>query len=186
MYECIWVIKWKLVNRRNACPFVTVQGVDLNMEPALEDFAPPACDTLSIVRATSSRDYQISLLESRGPNSRGVHMLRAGLASIGKSYDPQPITSTVQANHTLNAQGADLNMTPLRPLATRERQIAIIESRGPNSRGVALLHAGLADLAAMTSNQPDPPMVSLPMEAPKHHPQCDGQYFRLYPKYARP
>jgi hypothetical protein len=110
-------------------------------------------------------------------------MLRAGLASIGKTYDPQPITSPVPAV-IMNAQGADLNMKPLRPLATREHQIAIIESRGPNSRGVNLLHAGLADLAKMTSPQPDPPMVSIPMEAPKHPPQCDGQYFRLYPKYA--
>ena len=154
-----------------------MQGVDLNMEPAVEDFACP-CDTLPSVRSTSSRDYQISLIESRGPNSRGVHMLRAGLASIGKTYDPQPITSPVPAV-IMNAQGADLNMKPLRPLATREHQIAIIESRGVN-----LLHAGLADLAKMTSPQPDPSMVSIPMEAPKHPPQCDGQYFRLYPKYA--
>ena len=74
MYECIWLIKFKLVNWRNACPFVTVQGIDLNMKPAVEDFASP-CDTLSIVCSTSTRDYQIYLIESRVPNSRGVHML---------------------------------------------------------------------------------------------------------------
>ena len=183
MYESIWLIKCKSVNRRNAYLFVTVQGVDLNVEPPMEEFAPP-CDTLPIVRSTSTRDYQISLIESRGLNSRGVHMLRAGLASIGKTYDPQPITTTVPTI-PLNAHCDDPNMTHLRPLATREHQIALIESRGPNSRGVNLLHARLADIAKMTPPQPDPPMVSIPLETPKHHPQCDGQIFRLYPTYNR-
>ena len=183
MYECIWLIKCKSINWRNACPFVTVQGVDLNVEPPVEEFAPPS-DTLPIVRSTSTRDYQISLIESRGPNSRGVHMLRAGLASIGKTYDPQPFTTTVPTI-PLNAQCVDPNMTPLRPLATREYQIVVIESRGPNSRGVSLLHAGLADIAKMTPPKPDPPMVNIPLEAPSHHPQFDGQFYRLYPKYNR-
>jgi hypothetical protein len=111
-------------------------------------------------------------------------MLRAGLASIGKTYDPQPITTTVPTI-LLNAQGVDLNMNPLRPLAIREHQIALIQSRGPNSRGVNLLHAGLADLANLTPTEPGPQMVSLPLEGPKHHNQCDGQMFRMYPKYAR-
>ena len=111
-------------------------------------------------------------------------MLRAGLASIGKTYDPQPVTTTVPTI-PLNAQVADVNMTPPQLLSTREHQIALIESRGPNSRGVNLLHAGLADLANITPIEPGPPMVSLPLEAPKHHLHCDGQIFRLYPKYAR-
>ena len=71
MYEYIWRQKNTFVNRSPACPFVTVQGVDLNMEPAVEDSAPP-CNTLPIVPSTTTRDYQISLIESRGPNSRGV------------------------------------------------------------------------------------------------------------------
>ena len=183
MYEYIWLIKCKSVNQRNACPLVTVQGVDLNVEPPVEDQTPP-CDTLPIVRSNSSRDYQISLIEARGPNSRGVQMLRAGLASIGKPYDPHLIMSRVPTI-PLNAQCVDPNVTPLRPLATREHQIALIESRGPNSRAVSLLHAGLADIAKMTPPKPDPPMVNIPLEAPSHHPQFDGQFYRLYPKYNR-
>jgi hypothetical protein len=89
-----------------------VQGVDLNMVTPVEDSAPP-CDTLPIVHSTATRDYQISLIESRGPNSRGVHMLRAGLACIGKTYVPQPITTTV-STPLLNEQGVDLNMSPPR------------------------------------------------------------------------
>ena len=150
-----------------------MQGVDLNVEPPVEDSAPPR-DTLPIVRSTSTRDYQISLIAARGPNSRGAQMLRAGLASIGKPDDPQPLPTMEPT----------ILLTPPRPLATREAQIAIIEARGPNSRGVQLLHAGLADLARTTPPKPSPPMVSLTMEAPSH-PQCDGQFFRLYPKYAR-
>ena len=150
-----------------------MQGVDLNVEPPVEDFAPPR-DTLPIVRSTSTRDYQISLIEARGPNSRGARMPRVGLASIGKPYDPQPLTTTVPT----------IILKPPRPLATREQQIAIIEARGPNSRGIQLLHAGLADLARTTPPKPSPPMVSPTAEAPSH-PHCDGQIFRLYPKYAR-
>jgi hypothetical protein len=179
VYVCMNVCK--LVSQRNACHFVTVQGVDLNMEPAVEDCASP-CETLPVMRSISTRDHQISLIESRGPNSRGVHMLRAGLASIGKTYDPQSITTTVPTS-LLNAQGADFNMNPLRPPASRDHQIELIESRGPNSRGVNLLHAGLADLASRKEHGPQ--TVSLPLEGPKHHNQCDGQMICLYPKYAR-
>lgn len=182
MYGCPWLINTKLVSRRNACHVVTVQGVDLNMEPAVEDFAPPS-DTLRIVRSTSTRDHEMSIIESRGPNSRGVHMLRAGLASIGPSYDPQPIATTVPTI-LLNAQGADLDMTPLRPLANREHQTSLIESRGANSRGVNLLHVGLADLANLTPTEPGPQMVSLPLEGQKHNNQCDGQMLRLHTTYA--
>ena len=168
------------------CPIVNMQVVDLNIEPGVEDSAP-LCDTMSIVRSTSTCDYQMAHIEARGPNSRGVQMLRAGLASIGKSYDPQLVTSTVPTL-ICNAQGADQSMTPLRPLATREQQIAMIEARGPNSRAVQILHAGLADIAKNTPPKPVPPTVSplIPMEAPKNHPYGDGQWFRLYPKYARP
>lgn len=172
----------KSVSQSNACHLVTVQGVDLNMEPAVEDFAPPS-DTLRIVRSTSTRDHEMSVIESRGPNSRGVHMLRAGLASIGPSYDPQPIATTVPTIF-LNAQGADLDMTPLRPLANREHQTSHIESRGANSRGVNLLHVGLADLANLTPTEPGPQMVSLPLEGQKHNNQCDGQMLRLHTTYA--
>ena len=185
VYVCMsayaWMSECKLVSQINACHFVTVQGVDLNMEPAVEDCASP-CETLPVLRSISTRDHQISLIESRGPNSRGVHMLRAGLASIGITYDPQPITTTVPTI-LLNAQGADFNMKPLGPPATCEHQIELNESRGPNSRGVKLLHAGLADLATHTDHSPQ--TVSLPLEGPKHHNQCDGQMICLYPKYAR-
>ena len=81
------------------------------MEPPVEDFATP-CDMSPIMRSTSTRDYQISLIESRGPNSRGVHMLCAGLTSIGKTYDPLTITATIPMNF-LNAHGVDFDMTPL-------------------------------------------------------------------------
>jgi hypothetical protein len=108
-------------------------------------------------------------------------MLRAALADIGKTYVPQVVTTT----DTTPLGNSTETLRISRSLATREHQIALIESIGPNSRGVNLLHAGLADLAKMTPPQPDPPMVSLPLEARKHHPQCDGQIFRLYPKYTR-
>ena len=179
VYVCMNVCK--LVSQSNACHIVTVQGVDLNMEPAVEDCAHP-CETLHVMRSISTRDHQISLIESRGPNSRGVHMLRAGLASIGKIYDPHSITTTVPTI-LLNAQGAEFNKNPLRPPASREHQLELIESRGPNSRGVNLLHAGLADLGSRREHGPH--TVSLPLEGPKHHNQCDGQMICLCPKYAR-
>ena len=134
----------KSVSQSNACHLVTVQGVDLNMEPAVEDCASP-CGTWPVMRSISTRDHQISLIESSGQNSRGVDMLRAGLASIGKTYDPQSITTTAPTI-LVNAQGVGFNMNPLRPPSSREHQIELIESRGPYSRGVNLLHAGLADL----------------------------------------
>ena len=146
MHGCICQYQWNVVNWPNACPVVTVQNVDLNMIPQVEESAPPI-EMVSIGRPTTTHDYQISLIESRGPNSRGVHMLRAGLAGIGKSYVPQAVATTVPPFPLFNAQGADLHMTgPLdsstppsetkripRPLATHEHQIALIESRGPNS-----------------------------------------------------
>ena len=154
-----------------------MQGVDLNMEPAVEESALPS-DMVPIVCAPSTRDYQIALIESRGPNSGGVRMLRAGLANIGKTYDPQTITTTVPRIQ-LKSQVDDLNMSHLRHLPTREYQIALIESRGPYSRGVRLLHAGLADLGKNTHPQPGLTMDSLPMEAPQDHYHEDGQIFRL-------
>lgn len=166
------------------CHIVTMQVVDLNMEPAVEE-STPLRDTMSIVRSTSTRDYQMALIEARGPNSRAVQMLRAGLGSIGKSYDPELVTTTVPTL-LYDAQGAEQSMTPLRPLATREQQIAMVEARGPNSRGVQILHAALADIAKNTPPKPVPPTELIPMEAPIHHPYNDGQFFRLYPKYARP
>ena len=146
--------------------------------------------------STAICDYQISLIESRGPNSRGVHMLRVGLACIsGKTYVPQPVTTTI-LTPLLNEQGVDLKMPPPldnsipssivsrnpRPLATCEHQIALIESRGPNSRGANLLHAGLADLAKSTPLQPGQLLVmaNLLLEPTKHIRNFDGQFFRLY------
>ena len=64
-------------------PLSPCRVFDLNMVPPVEDSAPPS-DTLHFVRSTATRDYQISLIESRGPNSRGVHMLRVGLVCIAK------------------------------------------------------------------------------------------------------
>jgi hypothetical protein len=152
----------ELVSQRNACHFVAVQGVDLNMEPAVEDCASP-CETLPVMHSTSTRDHQISHIESRGPNSSGVHMLRAGLAGIGKIYDPQCMTTTVPMI-LLNAQGAEFNMNQVRPPSSREHQIELIESRGPKSSGVNLLHAGLADLGPRKEH--GPLTVSIPLEGP--------------------
>ena len=178
-------------------PFVTVQNVDLNMIAQVEESAPPI-DTLSIVCPTTTRDYQISLIESRGPNSRGVQLLRAGLAGIGKTYVSQAVVPILPST-PLNAQDGTLNMNPPldkstspsdhtripRPLATREQQIALIESRGPNSRGVRMLHAGLADIARSASHHAGQPMVTPPLETTIHNGLSDGQLFRLYPKYTR-
>ena len=113
-------------------------------------------------------------------------MLRAGLAYIGKTYVPRPVTTTVPTP-LLNEQGVDLNTSPQldnstpsniiscipRPLATREHQIALIESRGPNLLGVNILHVGLANLAKSTPVQPGQPMVSLPLESTKHNRNSD-------------
>jgi hypothetical protein len=164
------------------------------MVPPVEDSTPPSA-TLPIVRPMSRRDYQISLIEARGPNSRGVQLLRAGLAAIGKTYVLVSVMTPI-ASPLLNAQGAGLNMSPplhgstlpsktsrvTRPLATREHKIMHTESRGPNS---SLLHAVVADVAKTPPLQPSQPTVSLPLEASKHSQYIDGQFFRLYPKYAR-
>ena len=178
----------------NAFPYVIMQGVDLNMVPTVEESAPQ-CETKPVERM-SSRDYQISLIEARGPNSRGVQMLRAGLLSLDKHYVPPPVTSTVQ-NRSLNAHGVELNETKqldgstpkgslriTRPLATRESQIALIESASPNSRGVCLLRAGMADKAKTEPPEPVQATVSLPVEAMPHiRNYSEGQYYRIYPKY---
>jgi hypothetical protein len=73
----------------------------------------------------------------------------------------------------------------VRLTTSREHQIALIKSRGPNSRGVNLLHAGLADLGKTAPLQPGQPMVNLPLEATKRIRNSDGQFFFLYPKYTR-
>ena len=138
--------------------------------------------------------YQILLIESRGPNSRGVRMLHSGLIDIGKTYVPR-LVITIVVSFLLNEQGVDLNISfPLHSstppykmlgimcfIATCEYQIVFIESRGPNSRGVRLLHVALADLAKTLVLQPGQPMVNLPLEATKHNYKFDGQFFCLYP-----
>ena len=80
------------------------------MVPPLEDSAPPF-DMLPIVRPTTTRHHQISLIKSRGPNSRGVHMLCVGFVGIGKTYVNQAVT-TIVSFPLLKAKGVDLNMSP--------------------------------------------------------------------------
>ena len=80
------------------------------MVPQVEESAPPV-DKLPIMHLTNTRDYQISLIESRGPNSRGVHMLRAALADIGKTYVPRVVTTT-DTTPLVNAQDGHLKMPP--------------------------------------------------------------------------
>lgn len=175
-------------------PYVIMQGVDLNTVPTVE--APsPKCAMLPIERY-SSRDYQISLIEARGPHSRGVQMLRAGLPGYDKTYGLQPVTAAVHT-HPLNAQGLELHeanqldasttlkgsISIARPLATREYQLAVPNTTGPNARGVAVRRAGLADVANTQPLEPIQPTVSLPVDATTQIRNSDGQYYRLYPKY---
>ena len=139
-------------------PFVLLQGVDLNMLPPLDDSLAPR-HTCSVVRPTATRDYQIALIESQGPSSRGVRLLRAGLAGIGKTYVPQ-LQSTKHACPIMSEEGVHSNLgsivkdssppetlTTVHPVGTREHQMSLIESQGPNSRALRLLRAGLADRA---------------------------------------
>ena len=154
------------------------------MVPTVEESAPQ-CETMPVERMTS-RDYQISLIEARG-----VQMLRAGLLNLDKNYVPPLVTTTVQ-NRKLNAHGAELNEAKqldgstriTRPCATRESQIALIESAGPKSRGVSLLRVGMADKATTQPPEPVQPTVSLPVDAMPHiRNYSEGQYYRVYPKY---
>jgi hypothetical protein len=139
--------------------YVGLQDVDLNMLPRMDDGPQPA-HTLSIMRPTPTREYQIALIESQGPDSRGVRLLRAGLAGLGKTYAPQPAMTKLPS--TINhVEGVDTSMCTLadastppcgtlaivHPAATRDYQISLIESQGPNSRAVRLLRAGLGDRA---------------------------------------
>ena len=80
-------------------------------------------------------------------------------------------------------QGVDLNMPPpvddrpqfglilyvVRPTPTREYQIALIELQGPESIGVRLLRAGLAQLGKTYA--PQPPITKLPS---RYHYECGG------------
>ena len=173
MDVCVYE-SWNSVNWSNSCPVVTLQNAGLNMAPQGEE-STELIETLSIVRPRTTRDYQISLIESRGPNSRGVRLLRAGLDAIGKTYVPAGVATTVPFT-IFDLQGADPNTTPsvdistaprqtirlTRPLPTRAQQIALIESRGPNSRGVRMLHAGHADIAKTASLHPGQPTVTPP------------------------
>ena len=84
-----------------------MQGVDLNMVPPVEDLVPP-CDTLPIVRSTATCDYQISLIESKGPHSRGVHMLTPPLEP-GQPMVSLPLEAT---KHIHKSNGQFLCMHP--------------------------------------------------------------------------
>ena len=92
------------------------------------------------------------------------------------SICPPPPDGSTPPNETLRI---------LCPLATREYQIAHIESRGPNSRGVSLLRVGLANVAKIPPLEPSQPMVNLPLEATKQIHKSNGQFLRMYPKYTR-
>ena len=81
------------------------------------------------------------------------------------SIYPPPLDGATPPNKTLRIPC---------PFATREHQIVFIKSRGPNSRGVSLLHVGLADLAKTPPLQHREPMVSLTLEATKRIHKSDG------------
>lgn len=138
---------------------VILQGVDLNKLPPVDDSSAPG-HTFTVMRPTPTREYQIALIELQGPNSRGVRLLRAGLAAIGKTYEPS-CQSTKHACSVTAVNGVDSNMGNIvgdsprpraamrtaHPAPTREYQISLIEAQAPNSRAMRLLRAGLPDYA---------------------------------------
>ena len=79
-----------------SAPFYHYQcgGVDTNM-CTLVDASTPPCETLAIMHPTTTRDYQISLIESQGPNSRLVWLLRAGLADCANNPISWPGRTTI-------------------------------------------------------------------------------------------
>ena len=139
-----------------------MQIVDLNMLPPVDE-APHPGRPLSVMRPKPTRAYQIALIESQGRDSRGVRLLRAGLASLGKTYAPQPAATNLPST-IMNVEGVDPNVRTLvpasappcgtlaivHPAATRDYQISLIEAQGPHSRAVRLLRAGLSDRANNT------------------------------------
>ena len=70
------------------------------------------------------------------------------------------------------------------PISTCGFQIALLKSRGHNSRGVSVLHIGLVDLMKILVLQLGWPGVNSLLVAMKHNYKFDGQFFHLYPKYA--
>jgi hypothetical protein len=114
-------IQCNLANWTTACPRVIMQEVDLNVVPTVEESAPQS-ETRAVERMTS-RDYQISLIEARGPNSRGVQMLRAaglsrdGVADKAKSQPPEPVQASVSLPvnampHIRNSEGQYYRVYP--------------------------------------------------------------------------
>ena len=140
VYECTWWYLCKAINWRMFFAFVGLQGVDLNMPPPVDDRSHPG-HTLYFVCPTSTHEYQIALIELQGLESRGVCLLRAGLAQLGKTYAPQP-TMTKLPSTIMNVEGVDTNISTLveastppcgtlaivRPTATRDYQISLIDS----------------------------------------------------------
>lgn len=120
------------------------------MLPPLYDSKCP-CHTLSIMHPTATCEYQIAIIESQGLNSRGVRLLRVGLARLGKTYVPQ-LGMTKLACPFINAECVGSNMCSLvedstspcetlphrAPTTTCRYQISLIESQGPTSRVVCL------------------------------------------------
>ena len=152
MYMNVFVVNWGVV-----VSSVILQGVDLNKLPPVDDSSAPG-HTSTVMCPTATRDYQIALIEMQGPNSRGVRLLRVGLAAIGKTYESS-CQSTNNACSITAVNGVDSNtcnivedstlpratMRTAHPAATREYQIFLIEAQGPNSRALRLLRAGLPD-----------------------------------------
>lgn len=151
MYLC------KSINWGVVVSSVILQGVDLNKLPPLDDSSAPGHPS-TVRRPTATRAYQIALIEIQGPGSRGVRLLRAGLAACGKTSDSS-CHSTNHARSRLNVEGVDSNvcavedstpratMQTVYPAPTREYQISLIEAQGPHSRALRLLRAGLPDYA---------------------------------------
>lgn len=115
-------------------------------------------------------------------------MLHDGLVEIGKTYVPQLVTSTITPP-LLNKQGVDLNMflpldgsappceilsttTPLLPASTR---LVLLNKEAP----IQDVLDRLTFAKILSFNQVGP------IEATKHNYKFDGEFFHLYPKYAR-
>ena len=145
-----------VVNSGVVVSSVMFQGVDLNKLPHVDDSSTPG-QTSTVMRPTATHDVQIAIIEMQGPNSRGVRLLRAGLAAIGKTYESICQSTKHASSITGVNNGVDSDMcnmvedsTPNRatmrtahPAPTREYQISLIEAQGPNSRALRLMRAGM-------------------------------------------
>lgn len=151
------------------------------MLPPMDDAKPPS-HTLSVMCPTATCEYQIVLIQLQGTESRGVHLLRAGLARLVKTYVPQPASMTKLPSPIINVEGVDTNImctlvkasTPscgtlviVHPVATRDYQISLIKFQCPISRAIRLLRARLADHANTPMSRPGGTLIGLPLEATK-------------------